>query len=798
MNWRMFSLPEKLTSATRGLIYLLVFFLPLWFLPFTSDVLEVNKQMLFLVLTFASTLTWIGSMLFARKFSVQCGWINLLPLFIVISVGMSAWYSWAPHLSWLGSSMQEYVSFMTILGCGVLFYLLVNVFSDRSTHRTLHSVLLSSALATGVIGLTTLSGVLNSGLFGFSQSVFNTIGTVNAFAVYLSVMSVFGGALYVTHRKDDALLHQGIKGTGERAVIVGLWMITVVVLLALDYWVLWTIWLVGMTSLFVFGYFRAKDFERTGRMWMPALSIMIALGWLLWIPTPFQFTIPSEVTPSYKTSLELAKQPMSFDGSYGTGPGTYVLDYAQFHSKAINQTDFWNTRFDRASSFVLTILPTYGYLGTFAFAIFVLILLIRSLTQMLKPTSREEWLQAFVVFSPWLTLVVAGCLYAFNITLVVLFFLLAGLLGSQVIRKPYTKSYAQSPALALLFSFLFVSGSVLMLVGIFISSERYIAEIAFASALKLDAKNGSVQEIVKLLDTASTLNRYDDRYYRTLAEALLVRVGEQMKTVSSTSQMTPESKQYIQSLVAASVNAAARATELSTMNSLNWSTRGRIYRELMNVLPDASKFAIEAHKTAVDREPVNPRVWTDLGKTYLAAAEQQRSMTVVEDKEVAKKAQNTLELFLKNAEDAFQKAVEYKSNYAPAHFQIGLVYERQGRLDEAIAKITSVLAYNPVDVGVLFELGQLYLRRDQAGDLNQAQKQFEQVVELSPSYSNARWYLASVYERLGETSKAIEQIEAVVKLNPDNAVVKTRLDRLLRGDKNEPDVMPLPEPGEQN
>jgi hypothetical protein len=61
------ALPALLETATRGLMYPLVFLLPLWFVPLTFDVLEVNKQVLFLVLTFTAALTWSGSMLFAKS-----------------------------------------------------------------------------------------------------------------------------------------------------------------------------------------------------------------------------------------------------------------------------------------------------------------------------------------------------------------------------------------------------------------------------------------------------------------------------------------------------------------------------------------------------------------------------------------------------------------------------------------------------------------------------------------------------------------------------------------------------------
>ncbi len=792
MHRRITTLPKKLESATRGLLYTLIFFLPLWFVPLTSDLLEMNKQVFFLVLTCAAALTWTGSMLFAKQFHFQRGWINLLPLSIVIAIGVSAFQSSAPYLSWVGSQSQEYTSFLTFAGCAIFFYLIVNVFRDRFTHRTLHTLLLISALVTGLIGVYSLFGISLSSLGIVEQKNFNTVGTINALGVYLGVLSVFGAALYVTHRKDDALLHQKANGAWERLVIFLLWLSTLIYLLATDYWVLWAIFLFGMSSLFVFGLFRAKDFEKHGRMWMPMVSISVALAFLIWLPTPFTLIVPSEITPSFDASNAIAKQIMSFDGSYGTGPGTYAFDYAQYRGKEINSTDFWNTRFDRAASFVYTLLPTIGSIGVGSLAFFIIVLFVRCLVQMLKPRSREDWLQSFVFFSPWVTLVFATFLYSFNMTLVFLFFVLTGMLGSQIIRRPYTKSYTQSPGLALLFSTVLVAGSIVLFIGIFISAERYVAEIAFAKALKIDGKNGSVQDVVSLVDTAATLNRFDDRYFRTLSEAILLRVAEQLKSAPNTSELTAESRQYVQSLVAASVNAAVRSTDLSPRNALNWNTRGRVYRELISLVPDAAKFAIEAHQKAVNLEPNNPRAWNELGKTFLAAAERERAMTAAEQKDIANQAQKNLDAHLQEAESKFLKAIELKSNYAAAHYQLGLTYERQGRLDDAIAKLESIASYNPSDIGVAFQLGQLYLRRNVPSDLPLAQKQFERAVELSPSFSNARWFLASVYERLDEKPKAIEQIEAVATLNPGNEIVKNRLERLLRGDQNEPTVEVLP------
>ncbi|NBS41353.1 hypothetical protein EBS80_01720, partial [bacterium] len=85
------------------------------------------------------------------------------------------------------------------------------------------------------------------------------------------------------------------------------------------------------------------------------------------------------------------------------------------------------------------------------------------------------------------------------------------------------------------------------------------------------------------------------------------------------------------------------------------------------------------------------------------------------------------------------------------------------------------------DVGVAFELGTLYLRRDGTGDLVLAQAQFETAVGLVPTYANARWFLSSIYEKQGNTVGAIEQVKKVLEYNPDNEIVKQRLQQLQSG-----------------
>ncbi len=746
---------NRLTSATRWLLYINIFFVPLFFLPFTIDFLELNKQTFFLVLTFVAALTWIAGMMLQKRFSFRRGWINILPLLYLVAVAVSAFYSSSPFLSWVGTSSQEYTSALTTFGFVVLFYLVINVLSDK--HRAIHFLLLLSAVITGLFSIISLFTQNNS---------FNTVGTINAAGVYLVVMSIFASALWLFHTKE--WMFRKFVGVVERVTLICLPIITFVYILFVDYWLLWFVFVLGHVILFVLMLPRARDLTNSLRSILPIMLVIFALPFWFFLPSPISVSIPSELSPNTTASTTVAQKTLdNFSPLFGSGPGTYTFDFATFHGPEINQTEFYNTRFDRASSYFLTLLPTIGYLGLNLFIIFLFALGVWSVVFWIKSNSREESMQIFVVLIPWLTLILVAGLYPFNITLVWLLFLFSGLLASRILPKKMIESKSKS-IVKILSLIILAIGTLAFLVGIFFTTQRYIAEIAFAKAVRSDRKDMPLTQVVASLDTAATLNRFDDRFYRTLSQALLLRTSEKLATFDSETKLSKENSEYLQSLIASSVNAAVRSTELSPRNALNWLERGLVYRELISLVPDAAMFSIESYKKAIKLEPLNPSVLNELGITYLAMVKHKVVIEGLEDPGVL-------------AEQTFQKAIELKSNYSPAHYQLAILYDQQGRLNDAIGKMESVAKYNMKDVGVAFQLGQLYMRRNGEDDLVRAKNALSYAVSLAPSFSNARWFLASVYEQEGDTDAAIEQVKKVLELNPDNVMVKSRLDRLQSG-----------------
>lgn len=778
--------PLALERVARALVYVLLFLMPVFFLPFTSDVLELNKQTLLVLLTLSASLAWLGSMHVSRTVSFRGGILNVFPFLLLASTVAAAVLSKAPYLSWIGGVNQQYTSVLSVLCYVALFYLVANLFDQPTRHGTVYTAVLSSAFVAGLIGIVSLFGVR---LPFIGTAAFNPVGTLNSLGILLVVATVLANAWWISHRQGSAMF-QGKTALLNKVLVVALSLLTLVFLALVDYWVLWTVLLVGLGAMFAFVMARASDFPDVGRLTMPFFLTAFALLFLFWLPAPVRLNVPVEVSPNFSSSLRIATETIRKSPFTGTGPGTFSFAYAEKRPQELNNTSFWNVRFDRPSSFFLILPVAFGLIGVVMWLAFLIPLLVQGVGHMLRSRG-DEWVQTFIVGTAWITLLAGLALYSANLALLTAFFALSGLIASQVMPEPVQKKFGQTPRVGLLLSFAFILVAVGAVTVIFISGQRYVADIAFAQAVTKDREKGDLNEIIRLLDRAASVNRFDDVYYRNLSQALVLRVAQELSTIKDVTTLKPEDYKRVQDLTAAAVNASVRATELSPQNALNWQLRGSVYRELIPLrVAQAASYAAASFDRAVALEPNNPVPVTELGRTYLATAQLAQQMTAAKDEEVKKQAQEALEKNLALAEQQFNKAISLKADYSPAHYQLAGIYTQQGKLDDAIGKMESVVNYNKTDVGVAFQLGLLYLRRAGKDDTARAQAALEYAVQLSPSYSNARWFLASIYEQQNKADKALEQIQKVSELNPENDLVKSRLERLQKGTVSK--VVPAP------
>ena len=89
-------------------------------------------------------------------------------------------------------------------------------------------------------------------------------------------------------------------------------------------------------------------------------------------------------------------------------------------------------------------------------------------------------------------------------------------------------------------------------------------------------------------------------------------------------------------------------------------------------------------------------------------------------------------------------ALSIKPDYVDAHNNLGIVYKKQGRLDEAIDKFLTVLKLNPDDPITHYNLAWTYNMKE----LNyKAIEELEFALRLKPDYTQARELLESLKMR---------------------------------------------------
>lgn len=775
------NLTKLFGSVTRWSVYLLFLLVPVFFLPWTTNALEINKQFVLVLLTLVALMAWLGSMVLNKRLQFRAGWMNLFPALFLLVTLVSAFFSLAGYQTWIGQVSQEYASVLTTTVLALLAYVIMNAAVSADTQRKAFLCVLLSAAVSGVLGVLAMFGwsVLP---FDFAHNAgFNTVGTVNGFAVYLAAVMFMGLAAWIVSSKSPTgVIPSGGMGAAMRVLVVLVTALALVVSVVVDFWVLWALNVLGVLLLAAFAFAQTSAFPKPRRFVLP-LAILLVSVVLLFVRTPLRPDLPAVVSPSYGASWTIMRGVFS-EGVprllLGSGPGTFTFDYAKYHPVEVNNTVFWNLRFDRAKSFILTELATVGVVGAAAWLLLMLAAGGFALARLVKSDrDSEAWKMTYVTFVGWTVLFAAHLLYSSNLTLTFLLWGLTGLIAAQTARATRETDFAHSPRLGLAFSFAFVLVSVGVLTALFVTGSRYAAEVSFAKAVKLDRAGGEIADVVGELQRAVSYNGLSDVYARNLSSALLTQARQGISAASGV-ELTDEQRALISAQVSDAINAAKYATDIEPNNVSNWVVRGSVYRDVMSFVANAEDFAAATFQQAIALEPSNPSHRVNLARVHLVVADRARGLATAESEELAATAVQSEKDQLAAAEQALLAAIELKPDYGPAHYYLAATYERMGRVDDAIARLVALRDASPTDIGLGFQLAMLYIR---AGDDGLARAELERVVKISPNYSNALWYLSALYERNGERDRAIAMADRVAELNPGNSAVLRRLEALKAG-----------------
>lgn len=777
-------------AVIRWTILVLAGLVPVFFLPWTIEVIELNKQLLLVVGAAIAGMAWIGKMLAERKFEYRRSVVNIIVLLFVTVYAISAAMSQSQYMSLVGDFGQEKAGLVTVGALAILYFVIINNIRTVKALNRLLTVIVIGGFIAGLYAVLQGFGLFILP-FAFAKAAsFNSVGTISSLCFYLVfVLALASGQLISGHNRpaETAPKRKALK-IANTVLLALTGVITLWLVAAVDYWPVTTCLIVASALLVAFAFVHAKSIKGIAGILMPIAAIVVGLLLLMFrFPVGLQF--PTEVMPSMKASMDIVVQTLRERPFFGSGPGTFIMDYAKFHAPEVNQTYFWNIRFDRGASRILTMTATNGLLGTLSWVMLGLFL-VGSAARKLFRSDEETWHLTVGVFAAFAALFVAKFIYSSTVSLEFATWLGMALLVIVHRKEFFSVKFENSPRAAMVLSFIFILGLVFSLSGLVVEGQRYAAEVSYAQAIQLDQAGGDVDQVISHLTNSANLNRANDVYLRNLALAALAKANKEAaapvdvkknegETDAAYKDRVDLAKQdkikLVAQLAANAVNIAKQASDMNPTNVANWSVLASVYSNLFGVTAGADEWAVTSYEKAVELEPSNPALRTELGKVYLYQAGQATRGVDPKDEKAKQAADDKVKELLNKAAEAFNKAIELKSDYAPGHYYLALTLDSQGKLKDAISRMESAVVLNPRDVGVGFQLSLLYFRD---GRKDEAIAVMEQVIRLMPTYSNARWYLAAMYEDKGDLDKAIEQITKVKEANPDLTVVQQRLDQL--------------------
>lgn len=667
--------------VTKYSIYAAIFLAPVFFLPWTAEVLDFNKQTLLLLLAVAALFSWMLRVLISGKFEVNISKMHIVAAVLFLVYLLSTIFSVNRYGSFWGWPQSSSESLLTLLAVLLFYFLVSNVFSKRNTFTA--AVILSfSAVLAELLGILQLLGLFIIP-FNFAKFIaFNTVGSVGSLGFFAAIMLPLATTLLILSRKWWKVLF-----------ILEI-ILSALILFLVNYSIIWWVVVAGSAVIMFFGIMKRDIFD--GRwMALPMFFLAVSLFFVLLSPQfPGLTQRANEIFLSQRASLEISLRAIKENPIFGSGPGTFGYDFSKFKNQEFSKGPLWNITFNRASSKVLNDLATTGILGFLVLLAFILLpvffgvkFLISEKTDLPTQAEKKAWILALGLFSALLVCGATYFLYNPNVTLSFVFFFVIASLVSLTAENKREYELKPSSLLTLAATFVFTLVFIFGLGLIILNGQRYVAEVSYYKGL-VSWRAEKIDEGIKNLESAASMNPASDIYFSQLSQAYLLKLQQELQ--NTTGAPSDEEKNKIQTLVANSINAGKIATDLNPKSVSNWSLRGYVYQNLFGIISDAETWAITSYDEALKLDPYSPYLFAQKGNVFFATAS-----SLAQDK-LAEKSQA-----LSQAKEQLEKSLNLNPDYSNALYSLGLVYDAMGEKSKAIEQFKKVQQLNPDNKDIL-------------------------------------------------------------------------------------------------
>ncbi len=773
--------PPKATWCDKGIrivLPLAIIVIPILFLPFTLEALELNKQVVLYVLAIIGLLLWLIKIVIEKKLTLVKTALTIPVLAFLGVYLISAILSIDRYVSFFGFYGQFNGGFIEVAALVVIFFLAIN--NIRSLKRVTE-YLYSFTFAYLIIVIFSWLQIAGVYLLPWEFTHTVTFSMVGTSLATLSIFVAMGLGVVTTL----ALRENGWR----RACSVIIALAGIGLLFILDSSVGWIALVVTMVVIFALVVGRMGQMGKSrGVNWLPLVFLALAVVFLL-IPVSdlVNLNIPPEISLGREVSWDVAKDTIAEKPLLGSGPETFFQDYTAHRPEQINDSIIWDLRFDKAGSQFFQYIATIGVIGTVAWLAIIIVFAWKTLRTITRIKDSDYWLAIVGPFSAWAALTVTSFFYFANTTLMFSSWILMALTLASVIyvskkaglqeAEEKTWSFAKSAQLGLITSFIFLLVLIGGIFSFYYIGKMYLADVNYKSsqqkliAQDLDAATSHIIE-------AARLNPSRAVYHIGVAQVLMAQANK------NAGEESPDVN-LIGNLVRMATDAVRVATDVEPSNAANWEGRASVYQNVSSYVPGAEEWMIDSYQKAIERDPMNPILHSLLGKAYVlkssrilaqAAAQQANPVNVGEVQgsippETEELAQATLDM----AVDNFLKSIELKQNYFDAHLSLAQTYDKKGDYENAIKEIKISLVLSPKNPNVLYEYGRILYNKE---DIDAAEEKLNMALELFPDHANSIYSLGLIHLKRDEKDLALEKFKKVLELNPENEEVKQKIEEI--------------------
>ncbi len=576
---------KTLNQANSAIILITVFFLPIFFNPFSANLFVLSKTIFLGIAAATAVIIWMIKNILTKSFRVTLSPFTL-PLFLLVIITL---------VSSIGSFAQFLEGFVSTTSLPIFLFLLFLVATTTKTTTNFSKHILTTLVASGVIlSITAILETINLGPGRWLTTIFPNLPQNTQ--VFLSP-------------------------AGSAVILLAFVIPTLIISLLLA---------VDSKSFAEKTIFFATSALMTAALVIASFTIL---------PGKPNAPIFAPFSTSWTVAAENIKNPRAF--LLGVGPNNYIQAFSLNKGVEFNQLEIWNTRFNVARNEALYIFTSLGLLGFAAWVLLYLAVIrtARKSPQLSHP-ARIALIGIVVIFI--ITLVIPTNI-VLQATLVFLLAALASELKAHkspgtselmlkffAVKKVDSKDYAfkeETPLLKTEILPLIIGiPTILACLALFFGAYRVTAaDIKFRQSLEAASQNNGTQTYNHQKD-AVTLNPFMSSYHRAYANTNLAIAT----SISAQGNLSDQDRTNITQLIQQSIREARTAAIINPRDPVNWETLAGIYRQLINVADGALDWSTASYTEAIRRDPTNPRIRIELGGIFYQLGDYNTAVRIFE------------------------------------------------------------------------------------------------------------------------------------------------------------------------